>query len=215
MGRTNHYNNDGKPLSRDQVIKLKILARDAFRKLDALGLVDVAGGSVSARFDAWCHAEQKKAVGIESLSKCQNGHFRRLRGHFLTLAGKEDQGYADYVKTGKVKDRGAPADTHEARELWRVKIRRALAEHERVVTKPANASDYQRGEVAMSKGGVITMAYAVSEAKRKFPAVPLADLTAAQLRVMYFHLDGRIRSREGRGKAEKRNMKQRRKGGEA
>lgn len=209
---TNHQFNDGKPLSLDQKARLNILAKEAFDQLDGMGLIEAEGRTKAERLKNWRRAEQFKAVRIRSLTQCQNRHFRTLRGHFLALVGKEDKAYKDYVATGKVRARAPEADTHENRELWRYNIRKLLSEHERVVTRPATAAEFQRGEIAMKKGGVIGMAYAVSEAKRKYPGTALNDLTAAQLVIIHDHLQNRIRAREGRGNSKKRNMGQRKAG---
>ena len=215
---TNYRFNDGKPLSLDQKSRLNILAKEAFDQLDEHGLIEAEGRTKAERLKNWRRAEQFKAVGIRSLTQCQNRHFRTLRGHFLALVGKEDKAYKDYVTTGKVRSRAPEVDTHENREQWRYNIRKLLSEHERVVTKPATAAEFQRGEIAMKKGGVIDMPYAVSEAKRKYPDTALTDLTATELRIIHDHLQNRIRAREGRGNSKKRNMKQRppsKKGGAA
>jgi hypothetical protein len=215
--RTNHHFNDGAPLSQDQKARLNILAKEAFDELDRHGLIEAEGRTKAERLKNWRRAEQFKAVRIESLTQCQNRHFRTLRGHFLALVGKEDKAYKDYVTTGKVRARAPEMDTHENRELWRYNIRKLLSEHERVVTKPATAGEFQRGEIALKKGGAIGMAYAVSEAKRKYPERALTDLTATELRIIHDHLQNRIRAREGRGDSKKRNMAQRKakKGGAA
>lgn len=204
--RTNHY--DGKPLSLAQKARLNILAKEAFDQLDGMGLIEAAGRTKAERMKVWRHEEQFKAVRIYSLTNCQQKHFRPILAHFLALVGKEDKAFKTWTSTGKVKDRGEVADTHEARELWRYNIRKLLSEHERVVSQPATAAEFQRGEIAMKKGGAIGMPYAVSEAHRKYPGVALADLTAAQLKIIHDHLNNRIRAREGRGNPQKRHKVQ-------
>ncbi len=39
-------------------------------------------------FDAWRHAEQLKAVGVQSLSLCKEEHYKRLVAHFSRIRGR-------------------------------------------------------------------------------------------------------------------------------
>lgn len=199
----------GKPLSKAQKARLSILAREAFDLLDRHGLIAVEGSSPSARFKAWASEEKIKAVGIASLTDCRNAHYRTLRGHFLGLAGKEDQEFEDYTRTGRVKDHGAADDTHERRETFRKLIMDELLAHGRRCDPRHEDFDQDIAATVEEKGGIITGAYVVAIAKRKNQGKPLGALTAERLRQILITVRNRISAKEGRGTAATRNKSQR------
>ena len=210
LRRSSAGSGHGNLLSRDQKAALCQLARKAFDHQDALGLVDVPGDSDSARLAAWRRAEQVSAVGIPSLTECRNSHYRTLRGHFNTLLGREDKGFSDYVRTGRVKDHGPVDDSHEARETWRKKIMDELLEHGGRCDPSSPSFDPAVACVVKEKG-IITAAYIVSIAKRQNHGKALESLPADRLECLYYTCRNRIASREGRGSAKNRNKNQRKK----
>jgi len=195
-------------LSADQKATLCQLARQAFDHQDALGLIDVAGSSDNARFQAWRRAEQLRAVGIDSLTECRNSHYRTLRGHFNVLLGREDKGFRDFTRTGRVRDRGPVEDTHEAREMWRKKILDELLAHGRRCDPASPDFDAAIACVVKEKGR-ITAHYIVQIAKRQNAGKDLGSLPADKLRLIYYTCRNRIAAREGRGETADRNKGQR------
>lgn len=198
----------GKPLSNAQKARLSILAREAFDLLDEHGLIDADGKSLSARFKSWAAAEKVKAVGIASLTDCRNAHYRTLRGHFLGLAGKEDQEFKDYTRTGKVRDNGPETDTHERRENFRKLIMDELLAHGRRCDPRHPDFNQAIAETVAEKGGVITGGYIVAIAKAKNKGRALDSLTATQLEQILITARNRIAAKEGRGKTANRNKSQ-------
>ena len=80
-------------LSLPTIRMLKMLEREAFDRLDGLGLIDVAGATKTERFTAWAHEQQKLACGKASLKDCGNRDVKPLRSHFLMLAGRSGQAF--------------------------------------------------------------------------------------------------------------------------
>lgn len=193
----------GNLLSNDQKAALCQLATQAFDRQDALGLIDHG-----VKLADWRRGQQFRAVGIASLTECRNSHFRTLRGHFLALAGKEDKAFRDYVRTGKVKDRGPAEDTHEAREMWRRKIADELVAHAARCNPVSPAYDAAIAAKVAEKG-VITPSYIIQIAKRQNAGKDLGSLPADRLRMIYYTCRNRIADHEGRGKAANRNKGQR------
>ncbi len=206
----------GNPLSRDQKAALCQLARIAFERHDALGLIhdellgEAAGGSASARFAEWRRMQQRIAVGRDSLTECRNGHYRTLRAHFSLLAGREDKAYRDLTRTGRVKDRGAAADTHENRETMRRLILEELLAHGHRCDPRRTEFDPAISAVVEKKGGIINQHYVISIAKMKCRGRKLDSLTAGELEQILYTVRNRIAAREGRGKTGSRNKSQRR-----
>jgi ribosomal protein L32 len=198
----------GSLLSADQKAALNMLAKEAFQKLDTLGLIDLPAGSASARLRDWRRAEQLKAVGIASLTECRNSHYRTLRGHFETLCGREDKGYRDFTRTGKVRDKGPATDTHEARETFRKLILDELLAHGRRCDPRSEEFDPAIAARVMEKG-LITPAYIVQIAKFQNKGRALADLPADRLEMILYTTRNRIAAREGRGDPAARNKSQR------
>lgn len=63
------------------------LAATAFAFQRKHGLIEEG-----VKLEAWRRAEQLAAVGVDSLTKCRQSHYRALRGHFEALAGKQGAG---------------------------------------------------------------------------------------------------------------------------
>lgn len=200
----------GKPLSRDQKAAICQLAKIAFDRQDALGLVEVDCASQSARLAEWRRAQQLAAVGIDSLTECRNEHFRTLRAHFSTLAGREDRAYRDYTRTGRVRDRGPAEDTHEAREATRKLILDELLAHGHRCDPRRPEFNRLIAEKIEANGGMITQNYVIAIAKAKCRGRKIDSLTAEELRQILYTLRNRIASREGRGSRYNRNKGQRR-----
>jgi hypothetical protein len=192
----------GKLLSHLQKARLNILAKQAFERLDAMGLID-SGVTLTA----WRRGEQEKATGIASLTECRNSHFRPLMAHFLAAAGMEDRAFKTSMRTGRVKDHGPAEDTHEAREMWRTKIMMELLAHGRRCD-PASPDFDPAIACAVKEKGVITAAYIVQIAKFQNKGKDLATLPADKLRQIYYTCRNRIAAREGRGKTADRNKSQ-------
>ncbi len=178
-------------LSAAQKARLCQEAAKAFECQERAGLIENDGRSRSATMEAWRRAEQEREIGIASLTRCGNKHFRPLLAHWLKLQGREAEAFKVLMRTGRVKDRSPEDDTHENREKYRVLILRDLNHHAAVMAE---------------KGGdAITARYVESEAARKFPRTPARDLSAGQLRQLFFHIRNRIAAKEGRGDSKNRN----------
>lgn len=207
--RRNAATSGGAPLSARQKAVISQTARAAFDFQDRAGLVD-GFGSDSKRFEAWRRDQQAAAVGISSLRECGNNHYRTLMAHFLCLAGKDDSAFRLQVKTGRVKDHGAPEDTHENRETRRALILQALLDHAHRCD-PAHAQhDPAAAAASASKGGIITSGYVITLAKAKCRGRSLDSLTATQLDQILYTIKNRIAAREGRGSSATRNKSQQR-----
>jgi len=107
-------NAGGNPLSNSQKAQIGILAKEAYDLQSKLDLVD---GKSS---EDWRHDEQLAAVGIASLRKCSQAHYKRLRGHFTSLTNRKQslQTFDDLADPLDDADRQAAAHA----------IREALAE---------------------------------------------------------------------------------------
>ncbi len=198
----------GKPLSNSQKAAISQTARQAFDVQDRAGLVE-GFGCDAKRFESWRRAEQLAATGIASLRESGNNHYRPLIAHFLTLAGRDDVAFAQYCRSGRVKDHGAAADTHENRETRRTNIMQALVVHGRRCD--ALHPDFCAATAATvaAKGGLITVGYVIAIAKAKCKGRSLDRLTTAELDQILYTTVNRISAREGRGATARRNKSQR------
>lgn len=187
-------------LSLKQKSALCQLARQAFDRLDALGLVDAPGAGVSARFAAWRAEQQAEAVGIASLRDCGNAHYRSLRAHFNALLGRDDVAFQDLTRTGRVRDHGPAEDTHERREELRALILLTLMEHGHRCDPARPEYQPEIARCVAEQGGLITAAYAIAIAKMKCKGKALDRLTARELEQILYTMRNRISSREGREK---------------
>ena len=184
-------------LSAAQKARLCQEAAKAFECQDRAGLIDHDGRSRSATMEAWRRGEQEREIGIASLTRCGNQHFRPLLAHWLKLQGREAEAFKVLMRTGRVKDRSPEDDTHENREKYRIVLLRALKEHAAAMAE-------------LGREDIITAAYVESEADRKFPRTPARNLSAGQLRILLGHIRNRMAAKEGRGSAANRHKSQRR-----
>jgi hypothetical protein len=199
-----------KGLSKLQKATLCQLAAEAWKLQNRLGLAEVpAGMSPSAAFEAWRRGQQQAAIGRSSLREATNDDYRPLRAHFLTLAGREDQAFSTYLRTGRVKDRGPAEDTHERREELRTLILQSLIAHGEKVTPGHARYCSATAAVVAAKGGMLTQGYVVSLAKAKARGRELGSLTAGELAQILYTVRNRIAAREGRGSTRGRNKSQR------
>lgn len=99
-------------------------ARQAFDVQAAAGLIDDG-----ETFNTWRHAQVMAAVGKPGLTACSHEDFRPLRGHFLTLAGRNAAAFKDHMTSGKPTDHAEPGDTFEARRELAWTIAQALNAH--------------------------------------------------------------------------------------
>jgi hypothetical protein len=99
-------------------------ARQAFDVQADAGLIDDG-----ETFNTWRHAQVMAAVGKPGLTACSHEDFRPLRGHFLTLAGRDAAAFKDHVTSGKPTDHAEPGDTFEARRELAWTIAQALNAH--------------------------------------------------------------------------------------
>jgi hypothetical protein len=130
--------------------------------------------------------------------------------HFLTLAGKDASAFRLAVRTGRVKDHGAIADTYEARETRRAQILAELLSHGRRCDPHSAEHQPDLAATVAANGGIITAGYVIAIAKNKCHGRSLESLTAAELDQILFTTRNRIAAREGRGTSQTRNRSQRR-----
>lgn len=167
-----------KPLSATQKMVIARLAQSAYQEELKRGNVTVSGNLVkSKQFDDWRHEQQREACGRESLTDCNQEHYRPLKAHFEGIIGTPAaaaRSFRDNMRHGPVNDSAATTDTHEARELWGRLLTAALAEFE------------------MQPG------YAAAICRTKYKCEPAAA-TARQLQCLTFDIrrNGQARRRKG------------------
>jgi hypothetical protein len=109
-------------LSNEQYSMLIILMRQAFDKLDAVGLIEAEGISTTKRFETWRRDELAKCtLGLRSLKDCQNKHVRHIKAHFLSLVGKDGEALDEHI--------AADHPDHVTIEQLRNRIEGAMEEH--------------------------------------------------------------------------------------
>jgi hypothetical protein len=175
-------------LTRGETTNLVMAAQEAFNYQLALKRVDPA-----TTFDAWRRDQVMESVGLAGISKIGRSHFRTVKAHFLTLAGRDDEAFGLLNRTGQKTDHGNPADTHESAEAIVAKIREALRNH---ATVPADR--LQPGKTHIHAGWLIAAARQRT-AKPTLTMDTLADrLTPTALVGLLAHLRSHIARREGR-----------------
>lgn len=155
--------------------------RNALTKAQKYYLSSIAGaawqiqqnaGLTTLTKDEWRHIEVAKVTGRPGLRECQNGHFRVLKAHFLTLSGD----IAAAVNPQPTGQTGAyPGELIEDRETALNLIQAQLRE-----------SGFHEN-------------YALKIARTTFHLLPgcgLASLNAAQLTALLFTLRSRARRRK-------------------
>lgn len=173
-------------ISKEEKIPLAIVARQAFDYQLHLGNVDQ-----DTKFDAWRREEVMVHFQRDGLSGLDHGHFNPVLAHFATLAGLDDVAIKALLKSGKVRDSGAPEDTHETRGQLVAVIQQNLRDHA--------AWPDPEGKGHIGEG------YLISIARSKFPKATIrsadtlaGSLTLAQLRQLLSTIRSRISTREGR-----------------
>lgn len=114
-------------ISKGEITPLAIEAKYAFDFQSKLG--NVPDGMT---FEDWRRAEVLALTGRNGLSKLdggKNGHFLQVLGHFQSLSDRDAKAFDTAMKTGKVKDHGDEADTHETRAVYAHLIRDELEVH--------------------------------------------------------------------------------------
>jgi len=196
-----------------EIQALAITARQAFDFQRELGNLDDG-----VAFDAWRREQVQEAVGKPGLSACNHGDFLPVRAHFALLAGRDEKALDDLMRSGQVKDHGAPDDTHEGRRNVVHLIREAVGFH--VILAESSEGEVSAKDLAAWKAlradpkGPIREGYVIFVAKTKFKvqARSIDDLserlTVAQLKQLHFTIVNRINAKEGRGEKHERNKSQ-------
>jgi hypothetical protein len=192
----------GRLLTNKEKAVLCQLARKAYDHLAALDLVD------GMKFPDWRRAQQKAAVGKDSLTECTRDDWRPLAAGFYELMGWSHRAFLLWMHTGDTSDNAAPGDTHESREEIRALIVKALRDHAATVENPQTHGQLERSIAAKKAGGAIGWPYinAISIAKFR---LPIDDLATAQLDQLLYTARNRIAAREGVGSTQTRNKRQR------
>ncbi len=126
-----------KMLSHDQQIRIICTAKEAYyHQLEHSYITARADIARTTREKQWRYEETRKVAGVDSLSGCVNEHFEHLMGHFLNLAGREDEAFDMMMRAGPLPGAAAPAgesiraktkgeipDTLENRNTWRWKLK--------------------------------------------------------------------------------------------
>lgn len=81
-------------LTNTQKTHLVLLAKEAYEHAQAK---DPWFSTVLNPFDEWRHGECAKACGAAGLRCADERDFEAIRGHFLKLAGKDDQALKEFV----------------------------------------------------------------------------------------------------------------------
>lgn len=126
-------------LTHNETTNLVMAAQEAFSYQEALKAVEPG-----TSFNDWRRDQVMAAVGLGGISKIGRVHFRTVKAHFLTLAGRDDEAFAILNKTGQKRDHGDPTDTHESAEALVAKIREALTNH---ATVPADRLQSGKGHI--------------------------------------------------------------------
>lgn len=160
-----------KPLTRKQKSVLCDLANQAFAAQEKWGQVTVPTGIARSRVIAdWRHTKQIEAVGISSLTSCDQRHYNRLLTMFAHLAGRS----ADAFRSSMLDDApGQPAGESESlrQALWHLKT---------------NCEEY----------GFAYPAWPLAIARDKFRARALEDLSPKQVWQLVFSVRTRGRKKE-------------------
>ena len=180
-----------KPLSKNQLITLNILIKEAFEYQQRHHATD------DLNVHEWRHEQCAKCVGQPRLSKCNNSHYRKLKAHFEVMAGRGS--FNNIILAGTPTTGSAPDDTYQNRQIKVKLIFDSLLEHGRRMTMAG------KGEQCITAVYVETIA----RSKFKLAQVDLHKLTARQLDQLLYTVRNRMNAKEGRGDAAKRNKSQR------
>lgn len=177
---------DLSPLQPRQIKTLCALASLAFKRSQEKGADD------EDTAENFRHREQIAAVKVASLKEMNQGHYRTLKAHWMTLLGLLGTAYDLLMRTG---------NGQEQREL----MQHSIAEH--------------TGNLALSwvaKGQKLdsavdgAWAYTLKLCADKFQGRQLRDLDAAELCQIRDTLINRTSAHRGRGNSRTRNKSQRR-----
>lgn len=176
-------------LSKKQKMTLGIIARKAFNFQQNLGLIEDG-----MSFTDWRRQQQKEAVGIDSLRKCRQSHYRPLRGHFKALAG--DQSAAAF------QDAVSPADDPDRQTVSEI-LKQEVENLSRC---------YNRCEKFHIHGA---RAYLLAIARKRSPLAPAETVqqlcetwSVRSLWSLVYTLRNRIKSFQGKGDPGNRNKSQ-------
>jgi hypothetical protein len=181
-------------LTRAETTNLVMTAQEAFNYQLVLKRVEPG-----TSFDDWRRDQVMDAVGLPGISKIGRAHFRTVKAHFLTLAGRDDEAFALLNKTGQKRDHGDPTDTHESSEEVVALIRQALADHAQV---PA--------ERLVGGTGHIHPGWLISAARQRTrkPSLTMDTLASLDRKTLFgllSHLKSHINKREGRDDHDRRS----------
>lgn len=195
--KSSHKPRSSSSLSRAETTNLVMTAQEAFNYQLVLKRVEPG-----TSFNDWRRDQVMDAVGLGGISKIGRVHFRTVKAHFLTLAGRDDEAFAILNKTGRKTDHGDPADTHESAEKIVHLIRQALANHAQVP-----AEHLQAGK------GHIHYGWFLAAARQRTGKPTLTMDTIAErldpvtLLGLLSHLRNHIARREGREHEDRRQRR--------
>lgn len=181
-------------LSRAETTNLVMTAQEAFNYQLVLKRVEPG-----TSFDDWRRDQVMDSVSLPGISKIGRVHFRTVKAHFLTLAGRDDEAFALLNRTGQKRDHGDPSDTHESSEEVVALIRQALADHAQV---PA--------ERLVGGTGHIHPGWLISAARQRTrkPSLTMDTLASLDRKTLFgllSHLKSHINKREGRDDQDRRS----------
>jgi hypothetical protein len=178
------------PLSNKQKALLSIAIKAAYEVAQRHHATD------DLSLEEWRHEQVQKVTGCAGLSKAQQKHYRALKNHFETLAGKPVN-FVQAVLAGKPTKASPEADTYEARQIQIKLIWDNLLDHGLRMQKLGRVTE------------CITAAYVekLAQAKYKIDHTQYHRLTLTQLKQLLFTVRNRIASKE-KGKSASRNKKQ-------
>ncbi len=179
-----------KPLSKNQLITLNILIKEAWSFQERQYATD------GLNLTEWRHEQVQKLLGKPGLSACVNMDYRKLKSHFELMAGKGN--FNNIILAGTPTRASAPQDTYQNRQTKVKLIFDSLLDHGRRMAMAGRAEE------------CITAPYveAIARAKFKLPQADLHKLTAMQLDQLLYTVRNRITAKEGRGDTKNRNKSQ-------
>lgn len=201
-------------LSAKQTKILIMTAREAYACAQKFGNDD------GQSFNDWRHAQVMDEVKQPGISALKQHHYIDVLIRFLILAGRDAEAFALKLKHGKVKDHGAPEDTHNARRQIVHALREAVGYHVML----AETSDEEAQRMApkfqsarltiLAAGGPIRDPYVFTVASRKAGKMIRSwdelgnKLELHELENVRNTIVNRISAKEGRGSKGNRNKGQ-------
>lgn len=178
-----------------EIRKLVMQAKEAFHYQSALGQIEPGADS-----DQWRRDQVMDCVDKAGTSKLIRREWRKVSGHFLILAGREDEALATLNRTGVKSYRPVDQeDTWETSETYVALIRAALADHRATVVTPENGHLHE---------GWLLAAARQRTGKPTLTMGTLAERLAPQtLCGLLAHLRNHIALREGRAISERRSKR--------